>query len=69
MENSELYSNEALFPETIRNMAVKQKNVVGPIVHSPEQRLEIILRVLQNIQAEEGTQTNVYSQIVMGLGE
>ncbi|KAH1008891.1 ubiquitin carboxyl-terminal hydrolase 35 isoform X2 [Dendroctonus ponderosae] len=49
-------------------MAVKQKNVVGPIAPSPEQRLEIILRVLQNIQAEEGTQTNVYSQIVMGLG-
>ncbi|XP_050301404.1 ubiquitin carboxyl-terminal hydrolase 38 [Anthonomus grandis grandis] len=50
-------------------MAVKQKNVVGPVAPpSPELRLPIILRVLQDIQERDGSSINIYSQIVMGLG-
>lgn len=49
-------------------MAVKQKSVVGPVTHTPEHKLQIILRVLQEIQTQDTTQTNVYAQIVAGLG-
>jgi len=48
-------------------MAVKQKSVVGPVPPTPEV-LQIILRVLQDIQTQDTTQTNVYAQIVAGLG-
>ncbi|CAG9771034.1 unnamed protein product [Ceutorhynchus assimilis] len=49
-------------------MAVKQKNVVSPVAPTTEVRLQIILRVLQDIQARDGTHVNLYSQIVKGLG-
>lgn len=49
-------------------MAVKQKSVVGPVTPTPEVKLELILRVLQEIQTQDTTQTNVYAQIVAGLG-
>lgn len=50
-------------------MAVKQKSVVGPVTPTPEVKLQIILRVLQDIQTQDTTQTNVYAQIVAGLGK
>lgn len=49
-------------------MAVKQKNVVGPVTPSPELRLQIILRALQDIQARDGNEVSLYAQIVMALG-
>ncbi|XP_066138850.1 ubiquitin carboxyl-terminal hydrolase 38 [Euwallacea fornicatus] len=50
-------------------MAVKQKNVVGPVATSPEVRLQIILRVLQDIQPQDSNKlTTIYAYIVTGLG-
>ncbi|KAL1518031.1 hypothetical protein ABEB36_001717 [Hypothenemus hampei] len=48
-------------------MAVKHKNVVGPVNHSHDVRLEVILRALQYIP-QESLDINVYSKIVMWLG-
>ncbi|XP_030751447.1 ubiquitin carboxyl-terminal hydrolase 35 [Sitophilus oryzae] len=49
-------------------MAVKQKNVLGPVPSSPEVRLQIILRALQGLQARDGTQVQTYGNIVTCLG-